>query len=237
MEEKRRRELQNFLNSWGIIALNMEIFNVALTHPTFAFEHREDHIEHNQRLEFLGDAVLDLIVGEYLYQRYPVLPEGELTKMRASIVCETVLAKTALNIGLNKYLRLGKGERISGGDKRVSILADVFEAVVGAIYLEVGLPEVRRFILGTLDKELHELSPGKYGDFKTDLQERIQSKFSENVVYVILEEKGPDHAKRFLAGVTFRGKMLGKGEGKSKKEAEQMAAKEALAKMENRRVF
>ncbi len=237
MEEKREKELLQLLKRWNINVKDIRLFNIALIHPTYAFEHRLEHLEHNQRLEFLGDAVVDLVIGEYLYKQYDNLPEGDLTKMRSAVVCEEALARAAHKMNLGRYLLLGKGELQSGGRKRASILADAFEALVGAVYLEAGLETARRFILQQLQDDIKELSPGKYRDFKTRLQEFIQRRFDENVVYVLLDQKGPDHAKWFTVGVTFKNRLLAKGQGKNKKEAEQMAAKKALEKLENGQGF
>jgi len=208
----------------GVQFNNPDILLAALTHPTYVFENKTNR-PHNQRLEFLGDAVLGMIVAEYLYKNFPDKPEGDLTKMRAGLVCESALAENARRLNLGEYLLLGRGEEISGGRKRQSILADSYEAVVGAIYLDCGLEAARNFVIRDLKIQLSEESMRAYKDYKTLLQELIQKYHTENVSYSILEETGPDHDKRFLAGVYFKGKLLAKGSGKSKKEAEQEAAK------------
>ena len=211
----------------------IDLMKTALTHPSFTFENPGSALEHNQRLEFLGDAVLDFIVGEYLYLTHPDKPEGELTKMRAAVVNETTLARQAKTIDLGKVLYLGKGEQYSGGRERPSILADALEAVIGAIYLQYGFEEVRKFILGMLVPEIKKLAEGNYGDFKTMLQERAQ-KEEYDVTYRILNETGPDHDKVFTAGVYIKGEVKGTGTGKTKKEAEQHAARLALQKWEEK---
>ncbi len=199
----------------------------ALTHPSYLFENPQPGSENNQRLEFLGDAILDFIVAEYLYLTYPERPEGELTKMRAAVVNEGTLARIALDIKLGQELLLGKGEQVSGGQERPSILADAWEAVLGAIYLQYGLQEARRVVLTFLKPAIEDVAHGNYGDYKTLLQEKAQREENE-VSYRILAEEGPDHNKRFTAGVFLQGKIRAKGSGRTKKEAEQNAAQQVL---------
>ncbi|KJS48670.1 ribonuclease III [Desulfosporosinus sp. BICA1-9] len=203
------------------------LFVTALTHPSYIFENPQFGKENNQRLEFLGDAILDFVIAEYLYLSYPDRPEGELTKMRAAVVNETTLARKAHEIELGQELLLGKGELVSGGRERPSILADAWEAVVGAIYLQYGLLEARRVILELLKPSIEEVAKGNYGDYKTVLQEKAQREEKE-VNYQILVEEGPDHNKCFTAGVFIGGDLLGKGIGRTKKEAEQQAAQQVL---------
>lgn len=203
------------------------LLTTALTHPSYLFENPQSGLENNQRLEFLGDAILDFVVAEYLYLSYPDRPEGELTKMRAAVVNESTLARTAIKIQLGNELLLGKGEQVSGGRERPSILADAWEAVVGAIYLQYGFQEARRVILTLLKDEIAEVAQGNYGDYKTMLQEKAQREETE-VTYRILAEEGPDHNKRFTAGVFLQGNLRGKGIGRTKKEAEQRAAQQVL---------
>lgn len=206
------------------------LFKTALTHPSYLFENPKSGVENNQRLEFLGDAILDFVIAEYLYLKYPDRPEGELTKMRAAVVNETTLARIAQKIALGKELLLGKGEQGSGGRERPSILADAVESVIGAIYLQYGLQEARRVILDLLTPEIEEVAQGNYGDYKTTLQERAQHDEAE-VSYQILTEEGPDHNKRFTAGVFLQGKLRGQGVGRTKKEAEQKAAQQVLEEL------
>ncbi|OLN33323.1 Ribonuclease III [Desulfosporosinus metallidurans] len=203
------------------------LFITALTHPSYVFENPQFGKENNQRLEFLGDAILDFVIAEYLYLSYPDRPEGELTKMRAAVVNETTLAHKAHEIGLGQELLLGKGEQVSGGRERPSILADAWEALIGAIYLQYGFPEARRIILDLLKPSINEVAEGNYGDYKTVLQEKAQREEKE-VNYQILAEEGPDHNKCFTAGVFLQGNLMGKGIGRTKKEAEQHAAKQVL---------
>ncbi len=228
MNEQREKEIQDLTKKYELKMASNSLLNVALTHPTYVFENRSKNLESNQRLEFLGDAVLGLAVAEYLYEKFPKLPEGELTKMRAAVVCESSLAKCSKNIELGKYLLLGKGENMTGGRERTSNLADAFEAVIGAIYLEKGYLKAKKFIITQLHEDIIRASKGIYNDFKTMLQEKMQKIYSDNVVYKVLSEEGPDHNKVFLVGVYLKGNMLEKGEGNNKKEAEQKAAKNAL---------
>ncbi len=204
-----------------------QLFSTALTHPSYVFENPQFGKNTNQRLEFLGDAILDFVVAEYLYLTYPERLEGELTKMRAAVVNETTLAAKATEIELGQELLLGKGEQASGGRERPSILADALESVIGAIYLQYGMQEVRRVILEMLKSSIDEVAEGNYGDYKTVLQEKAQREEKE-VCYQILAEEGPDHNKSFTAGVYLQGDLMGKGIGRTKKEAEQNAARQVL---------
>jgi ribonuclease-3 len=204
---------------------------VALTHPSYTFENPNVNKENNQRLEFLGDAVLDFIVGEYLYLEFPEKSEGELTKIRAAVVNESTLAKAAQSIKLGNSLLLGRGEQVSGGRERPSILADALEALIGAFYLQEGFDAARQFVLDMLVPIIDQVNQDHYGDFKTLLQEVAQHD-EQAVNYRVLEELGPDHDKSFTSGVFIQGVLKGKGTGKTKKEAEQLAAKIALENWE-----
>ncbi|NLO89584.1 MAG: ribonuclease III [Clostridia bacterium] len=223
---KFSKALESLQRKIGVWFNDKKVLQTALTHPTYVFEKKTVQ-EHNQRLEFLGDAVLGMIVAEYLYRTYPDKSEGDLTKLRASLVCESSLAKNARRINLGEYLFMGKGEDISGGRHRQSILADSYEALVGAIYLDRGLNTVRNFVVRDLEILLSDGVESTFRDYKTLLQEFVQKRHNENVSYAILEESGPDHNKSFVAGVFLKGQLLSKGSGKSKKEAEQEAAKYA----------
>lgn len=197
----------------------------ALCHSSYANEHRLGHFGCNERLEFLGDALLGMITAEYLYTRFPHKTEGELTKMRASYVCESALCNYAVEISLGKFLLLGKGEEMGGGRSRPSILADAFEALLAAMFLDSDLEHVKSFLLPFIAR--HDVTDSGI-DYKTELQEYIQRKPSDEIRYVLLEEKGPDHEKTFTVSVLLNESKLGQGDGRSKKEAEQMAAKQAL---------
>lgn len=225
-------ELDKLIRRLGITWRNYTLLETALTHTSFANEHRPSEIEHNQRLEFLGDAVLELVISDYLYQRFPSYEEGLLTKIRAAVVCETALVKVAQKLSLGPVLRLGRGEERTGGRRRPAALADAFESLLGALYLDQGLEAVRKFILDHLTGAVDEYAHGGHaGDFKSELQEWVQQYSDHPLSYVILEESGPDHNKVFTAGVQFRNHLWGTGAGRSKKEAEQAAAENALQKL------
>ncbi|WP_195939751.1 ribonuclease III [Romboutsia sp. 1001713B170131_170501_G6] len=206
---------------------NKEYILEALTHSSYSNENKE--YDFNERLEFLGDSVLSIVVSEYLFKKERNLPEGELTKLRANIVCEESLSEAANEINLGIYMLLGKGEEATGGRGRASILADAFEAVIAAIYLDGGLEPARVFILKYMEEIICDSRKGKiFRDYKTHLQEVLQGKGESNIWYRLVDEKGPDHNKRFIMEVGINERVLGVGEGKSKKEAEQIAAKKAL---------
>jgi len=207
---------------------DIQLLEVALTHSSFSNESKRLG-KHNERLEFLGDSVLNIIISDYLYRSYPNLPEGKLTKVRAGVVSESSLAEAAKAIRLGDYLKLGKGEEISGGRQRISILADAFEALIGAMYLDGGMEIARGFIMKCLSAHIQKAISGKsYRDYKTELQELLQKDSSIEINYTVTDEEGPDHDKTFRVEVKAGGKVLGRGSGKSKKEAEQDAAENAL---------
>lgn len=208
---------------------NPVFLEVALTHSSYANEVKHQ-IKYNERQEFLGDAVLSIIVSDYLFNNYTV-PEGELTKLRAAIVCEKSLDVMANKIGLGQYLRLGHGEELTGGRTRPSIIADAFEALIAAIYLDSGIESARKFVLPFVTEMLEHEDSLSFKDYKTILQEIIQQNPEEKLLYKLVGEKGPDHDKRFLVDVMLNSNVIGRGEGRSKKNAEQMAAKEALELM------
>ncbi len=226
--KKREKEIKQLLSVIDINIEDLDDIISSLIHPSFIFEKDSKKIQHNQRLEFLGDAVVGLVIAEYLYQTYPEEKEGNLTKMRAAIVCEGALAEAAREIQLGKYIQMGKGEKLGGGENRTSNLADAWEALVGAIYFQVGLDGVRDFILRSLKKTIEDVAEGNYGDFKTKLQEIVQRMPESEIEYEIIEENGPDHDKDFLSGVFINKELVSTGRGKTKKEAEQGAAKAAL---------
>ncbi|AGB41359.1 ribonuclease III [Halobacteroides halobius DSM 5150] len=211
---------------------DLKLLEKAITHKSYANEKQELKIKDNERLEFLGDSVLDLIISRYIFLNYPDHPEGELAKIRSVVVSAPILAEKAREIELGKYMLLGKGEEMTGGRKRDSILADGFEAVVGSIYLDQGLEASQEFILDLLVPNIKEVEQGSYvRDYKTLLQELIQKDSNLRPDYKVVEEKGPDHNKRFTVEVIFDQEILGVGVGFSKKEAEQKAAKKAIAKV------
>lgn len=218
--------VKNFMLDNQLSFQDENLIAMALIHPSYAQE--KNTLQNNQRLEFLGDAVLDFIVGEHLYRNYPDKAEGDLTQIRARVVCEKALVEIAARINLGKYILLGRGEEMSGGRQRKSILADTVEAVIGAVYLDQGIDQARSFILKHLEETIRETAEGDYQDYKSRLQEIVQARSRENVRYQITDEAGPAHAKVFVAGVFFNDEMLANGQGKSKKEAEQNAAEKVL---------
>ena len=199
-------------------------------HSSYANEVRGDS-RSNERLEFLGDSVLSIIVSDHLFNRYPQMPEGELTKLRASLVCEKSLCVFARELGLGQNLLLGKGEDKSGGRERDSILADAFEAVLAAIYIDGGMDVAKKHVLRFILPELEHRDDGCFKDYKTVLQEIIQRNPEESVSYILKSESGPDHNKVFEVEVHLNSNVIGTGKGKNKKQAEQMAAKQALELM------
>ena len=201
----------------------------ALTHSSYANENRARGMQSNERLEFLGDSVLGMVVADYLYRTHPDLPEGDLTRTRAALVCEESLAEVARTLELGAYLKLGRGEEAGGGRTRPSITADAVEAVLAAVYLDGGIGSARKLIQRfILDKE-EEKSASR--DYKTALQELVQRESGQVLAYRLVGATGPDHAKRFQVEVELNGVPVGAGEGRSKKEAEQMAAKAAIGKL------
>ncbi len=201
---------------------------VATTHSSYSNE-AKDGIDCNERLEFLGDSVLSLITSRYLYENFPELPEGEMSKTRASAVCEKTLCSFAGKIDLGAYLRLGHGEECQNGRNRPSILADAFEALLAAIYLDGGIEPVRGFLLPIISEEIDKIvESGADRDYKTALQQFIQQERGSLLEYVTVGEKGPAHEKTFFVEVRLNGNVIGRGEGASKRKAEQSAAKEAL---------
>ncbi|MCD7928850.1 MAG: ribonuclease III [Clostridiales bacterium] len=205
----------------------------ALTHSSYANEHHMGSIHSNERLEFLGDSVLGMVTADSLYHTFPNLPEGELTRLRANLVCEGSLAMVARQLDLGSYLKLGKGEAGGGGGQRPAIIADAGEAVLAAVYLDGGISQARRivqrFILSNID-QVQEASR----DHKTYLQELVQRKSGQSLSYRLIGESGPDHNKTFTMEVLLNGVSVGSGSGRSKKEAEQMAAKAAIARLEGK---
>ena len=204
----------------------------ALYHSSYANEHRTMGISSNERLEFLGDAVLGFVSAEHLYRKHPDLPEGELTRIRAALVCEESLHEVAQSLQLGDFLLLGKGEESGGGRRRPSILADAVEAVLAAVYLDGGIDKARELIHRVLlDKEQEQVVESRRRDYKTELQELVQRKPNQELHYALVSESGPDHAKVFAVAVTLNGQTIGLGSGHSKKEAEQSAARSALEQM------
>lgn len=200
----------------------------ALTHSSYANERHDDALPCYERLEFLGDSILGLVTADFLYHHEPPLPEGSMTRLRAELVCEQALHKVALELGIAPYMRLGRGEEHTGGRQRASVLADMVEAIIAALYLDSGLDEARRFVMERVlrDAEISETHRSK--DYKTELQELVQRQPNQVIRYEQTGESGPDHNKTFSFRVSINGRAVGEGSGRSKKEAEQMAAFHAL---------
>ena len=214
----------------GYTFRNIQLLQNALTHSSYANERWHNSLLSNERLEFLGDSVLGMLVAEYLYHNFPNRPEGELTRMRADMVCEQTLAAAANRIGLGSHLLLGHGEEQGGGRKRNSILADAMESVIAACFLDGGmeaaLKVVQQFILVEVPvNKLHN------ADYKTKLQELVQQKKNQTLSYKLVGQSGPDHDKQFDVEVSLNGQVVGSGSGSSKKRAEQMAARSAIEKL------
>ena len=218
--------LENLEKNIGYKFGNIELLKNALTHTSYAYEH---HVQSNEKLEFLGDSILEFVSSEYMYNKYTNLKEGEMTKVRATVVCEQSLYKVAVLHNFSDFLYLGKSEVMTHGNKRPAILADSVEAVIAAIYIDGGLEPAKKFIVENLKNEI-EIASKNVGqkDYKTVLQEELQKNGDVKIEYHIISEKGPDHDKIFEAEVSLNGKVLAQGKGKGKKEAEMQAAKKAL---------
>ena len=223
-----RRLVIPTVRSAGVEPGETELYFTAFTHQSYANEH---NVESNERLEYLGDAVLNFLVAEYLYLRFPDMPEGALTKIRAKFVCATANSRYALALRLNEAIMLGKGEAEQGGMRKASVLGDLFEAFLGAVYLDKGLSAVKEILERIVFPYIDSSEPGFFIDYKSRLQELIQSESRRNVEYVLDKETGPPHDKRFFVSVYHNGKKLGTGSGKTKKAAEQNAAETALKKL------
>lgn len=233
MQDKRKQQLQGFCDSLGIRMHDLELLDMALTHTSYAHEAKQTpKPQHNERIEFLGDSVLSVIVSTYMYQNFPDLAEGQLTKLRAHLVCEASLFEYAKKIRLGDYLRLGKGEELSGGRERPSILADAFESVLGAIYLDQGFEKVQSYLLAMMRQEIDYICRhGIYNDYKTRLQEFLQRDGDVDISYQLMSSTGPEHNKVFTSEVMVQGRVIGEGKGRTKKDSEQHAAQQALAQL------
>lgn len=218
--------LKELESSIGYRFHDFQLLCQAMCHSSYANERHLGRLKCNERLEFLGDAVLELVTSEFLYEKYPQMPEGDATKTRASIVCEQSLAFCAASISLGKYIMLGKGEEASGGRERPSITSDACEALIGAIYLDGGFTNAKEFILRFI---LNDLEHKKlFFDSKTILQERIQAHHEDKLHYELIREEGPDHRKLFVVHAMLGDRIIGEGSGRTKKAAEQAAAYHAL---------
>jgi ribonuclease-3 len=232
IKEQKFKQLQDRL---GIHFSNDKLLQQAFTHSSYVNEHRRKPYEDNERLEFLGDAVLELTVSKYLFEKYPMMSEGELTKLRAAIVCEPSLVVFANQLTFGEFVLLGKGEEMTGGRERPAMLADVFESFIGALYLDSGLEPVVHFLRKVVFPRIDEGAFSHVMDYKSQLQELIQRDNCGTLQYQILQEKGPAHNREFISTVLLNGETLGNGSGKSKKEAEQRAAELALHELKQKR--
>ncbi len=225
-------ELEELEQEIGYVFNNKQLLQTALTHTSYAYEKK---VESNEKLEFLGDSILEFVSSEYIYEKYSDLKEGEMTKVRATVVCEQSLYEVAGKHNFSKYLNLGKSEKQCRKEVRPAIIADSVEAVIAAIFLDGGLEPVKKFIIENL-KEPIEIATKNIGqkDYKTVLQEILQKKGSVNIEYKIIKEVGPDHDKKFYSEVIYNNKILAVGDGKSKKAAEMEAARIALENMKKR---
>jgi ribonuclease-3 len=206
----------------------------ALTHSSYANENKKNRMKNNERLEFLGDSVLGLVISEYLYNNHINLEEGQLTKIRAKIVCESSLGEASRALNIGEYMYFGRGEELTGGRERTSILSDAFEAIIAAMYLDGGIDVVRKFVLNHMKEIVENATQGRlFTDYKTQLQEEIQVKKGNRIRYEIFKEEGPDHSKLFFTHVKLNDDIIGVGSGRSKKESEQEAAKEGLKRLLN----
>lgn len=230
MNYSEEKVVESFEKVVGYTFRNKKLIIQALSHSSYANEKKQPK-NSNERLEFLGDSVLSIVVSDHLYKNLTNIAEGDLTKLRASLVCEKSLFDFANQINLGKYILLGKGEDITGGRERPSIVSDAFEAVIAAIYLDGGIDAARKHILRFIPADPLHVTKHSFSDFKTFLQEVVQRNPEEKVEYILIGEEGPDHNKRFVVDVMLNSQVIGKGRGRSKKEAEQLAAKEALELM------
>ncbi len=233
VSSRRTQEVASLQNTLGYVFTDPKLINKALTHKSYVNE-RNEPLKHNERLEFLGDSVLDILVSDYLVDKYSDYAEGTLSKIRAAVVNESCLADLARQLDLGKYLLLGKGENLSGGREKSSILANAFEAVAGALFKDGGLESTSRVFLPLLVDQISKFADSwSFRDYKSDLQEFTQNKLVCTPFYKVINELGPDHAKEFEVVVMVKNKIMGNGFGKSKKEAEQAAAKIAIESFMN----
>ncbi|WP_411844054.1 ribonuclease III [Salinicoccus sp. HZC-1] len=224
-----RRELVGFLERTGITINDEALYIQAFMHSSYINDLQLNKIYNNERLEFLGDAVLELMVSDYIFNRFDELPEGDLTKLRANIVCEPSLVVFASKLRMEPLIMLGRGEEKTGGRKRPSIISDTFEAFLGALYLDKGSAETEKFLERFVFPEVKSAKYNAVMDYKTALQEHMHKNYGKAIEYKLVEATGPSHDKTFVTGVYMDGEMIGKGLGRSKKESEQRAAEQALS--------
>jgi ribonuclease III len=226
-------DLKTFEKEIGLKFKNKELLKRSLTHRSFLNENKDADLKNNERLEFLGDAVLELVVSEFLFNEYPNRPEGELTSFRAAVVKTDSLAKVSKDLGIGKFLLMSKGEEMTGGREKDYLLANTFEAIIGALYLDQGYESVKNFLQKHLIPQMDTIVKYRLDiDAKTKLQEKTQSIFKTTPNYKVIKEKGPDHDKIFTVVVKIHNKIYGQGEGITKQKAEDAAATQALRKLE-----
>ena len=234
LTEERQKELLTLSERLGVKFRDIALLDQALTHTSFANESVHRKVVHNERLEFLGDAVLELATSTYLFRQFPMMPEGDLTKARASVVCEAALHRRATEVNLGSFLLLGHGEQATGGRERPSILADAVEALIGAVFLDGGYEAAKQVVLELLSEGLQDAREGKLlvTDYKTALQELLQAEgaSASDIQYVDAGQTGPDHDKVFTVRLMVNGRQEAEGVGKSKKQAQQKAAEQALSR-------
>ncbi|GAF66106.1 ribonuclease III [Alkalihalobacillus trypoxylicola] len=231
LSNEQRERFDLLQKEIGFMFENKKLLIQAFTHSSYVNEHRIYTFQDNERLEFLGDAVLELAISQFLYKKFKSMSEGDMTKLRASIVCEPSLAKFAQELNFGQLVLLGKGEEITGGRLRPALLADIFESFIGALYLDQGMEAVYEFLTKTIYPKVDEGAFSHMMDFKSQLQELIQRDNLGQIQYVIVQERGPAHNREFVSEVQLNDASLGVGTGRSKKEAEQHAAQQALVKL------
>jgi len=232
LDPTRASDLRRLCRSAGIRVRDLSLLDQALSHRSYVHEHDMGRGKSNERMEFLGDSVLGLVVNEALYEKYAKRQEGRLTKIKSLLVSETVLSKRAEELHFGRYIHLSDNERLSGGGKRSSILADAFEAVIAAIYLDSGLEAAQEFIEDHILSDMERLlNVEEYKNYKSMIQEHAQKKMGARPRYRVVSATGPEHERKFYVELKLEGRSLGRGEGKNKKEAEQMAARNALSKL------
>jgi len=231
LTEEQKKKFDELMEQTKLTFENKKLLIQAFTHSSYVNEHRIYSFQDNERLEFLGDAVLELAVSQFLFKKFKAMSEGDMTKLRASIVCEPSLALFAEELGFGSIVLLGKGEEMTGGRARPALLADVFEAFIGALYLDQGLDAVFQFLSETIYPKINEGAFSHMMDFKSQLQEFIQRDNLGQIQYIIVQERGPAHNREFVSEVQLNDSALGIGTGRSKKEAEQHAAQQALMKL------
>jgi ribonuclease-3 len=232
LDANRQAALKALCRKLGVRFRDLSLLNQALMHRSYVHDAELDRGESNERMEFLGDAVLGLLVNEHLYYKYERRQEGRLTKIKSLVVSEAILSRRAEQLSLGEYILLSENERLSGGAQRASITADALEAIIGAVYLDSGLKHARKFVEVHLLHDMDELlEVDEYRNYKSMVQEYAQKKFGSRPRYRVVSAKGPEHERMFFVELRLGGRALGRGEGKNKKEAEQLAARSALAKL------